>query len=63
MAKGRPLLAEDREGALQIIANQSPRRSWNRSRLSEARLVMDHYREFDRVVKHLREHGERIYLA
>lgn len=58
IGRGRAVSSEDREDALRIIRDQSPHRSWNKARLSEARLVFDCYRYFDDVVAHLEESGE-----
>jgi hypothetical protein len=58
MGRGRAVPDDDRESALLLVAQQSPHRSWNRSRFSEARLVFDCYREYDGVVEELTASGQ-----
>src|SRR5690606_19090322 len=49
---------EERESALRLVAQQSPHRSWNKTRFSEARLVSDCYLDYDGVVAELSAYGK-----
>ena len=57
LGRGRLLEDEDREAAIQLVIDQSPLRSWHKSRVSEVRLVLNCYLDFDQVLRALQKGG------
>lgn len=57
IGRNREISANDRDAAIRLIKDQSPHRSWNSARISDARLVFKRYQHFDEVVGDLEKAG------
>src|SRR5262245_57833243 len=57
IGRGGPVAAGDRDDAIRMLVDQSPHRSWDKSRISEARLVFDFHVNVNEAVAHLQASG------